>query len=131
VSYNFTVGSAANYDIHTHTATNGLTVNAAVLDITAAGSKSKFYGDTFTAFTGSVVGLKNSDAVDVTYASNGAPAAAAVGSYDITVASSNFTVGSAVNYDIHAHTATNGLTVNAVLLDITANSDSKTYGDTK
>src|SRR5438093_751012 len=129
-SYSFTTGSASNYDIHTHRATNGLTVNPATLDITAAGVKSKFYGDVFSAFTGSVVGLKNSDAVSVTYDSTGAPAAAGVGSYDITVASYSFTTGSASNYDIHTHTATNGLTVNPATLDITAAGvKSKFYGD--
>src|SRR5207249_7245814 len=129
-SYSFTTGSASSYDIHTHTATNGLTVNPATLDIPAAGVKSKFYGDVFSAFTGSVVGLKNSDAMAMTYDSTAAPAAAGVRSYAITVASYSFTTGSASNYDIHTHTATNGLTVNPATLDITAAGvKSKFYGD--
>jgi hypothetical protein len=115
--------SAANYDIHYHDGT--LTVNPAMLDITPDGGKSKVYGETFTAFTGSVVGLKNSDAVAVTYASTGAAAAAAAGSDDITVAGYSFTVGAASNYDIHTHTAANGLTVNKATLTVTAENKTK------
>jgi hypothetical protein len=56
-------------------------------------------------------GLQNSEAVTVNYASTGAPAAAAVGTYDITVATVTFTSGSASNYTIIKNTATKGLTV--------------------
>jgi hypothetical protein len=73
--------------------------------------KTKTLGSVFTAFTGVVAGLKNSDAVTVTYTSAGAPAAASVGSYDITVASYSFTVGSASNYNITTNRAIKGLTV--------------------
>ncbi|MEI6084335.1 MAG: MBG domain-containing protein [Verrucomicrobiota bacterium] len=121
--------SAANY---TFTYVNGtLTVNPATLSITPDGSKSKTYGQVFSAFTGTVSGLQNSDAVSVTYASTGAGATAGVGSYDITVASYNFTTGSAANYTITQNTATGGLTVNTASLTITAKADSKTYGQTK
>src|SRR5205814_6997234 len=71
-----------NYDIMFKGGT--YTINPALLTITPDGGKSKFYGQTFTAFTGSVVGLKGSDQATVTYTSAGAPAAAGAGSYDIT-----------------------------------------------
>jgi hypothetical protein len=58
-----------------------------------------------------VNGLKFSDAVTVTYTSAGAPAAAGVGSYDITVASYSFTTGMASNYSITTNTALKGLAV--------------------
>lgn len=61
--------------------------------------------------TGSVIGLKYNDAVDVAYSSTGAPANAAVATYDIVVATVTFTSGSASNYNIVKNTATNGLTV--------------------
>jgi lipopolysaccharide export system protein LptA len=94
------------------TISNGtLTVTAASLTITPAGNKSKVLGSTFTAFTGTVSGLQNSDAVTVSYTSAGAPASAAVGTYDITVASVTFTQGSASNYNIVSNTASKGLTV--------------------
>jgi hypothetical protein len=110
-SYTFTPGTASNYAITTNTALSGLTVNPAPLSITPDGAKTKVLGSVFTAFTGSVVGLRNSDAVTVNYASAGAPAGAGVGSYDITVGSYNFTVGSATNYSITLNSAHNGLTV--------------------
>ncbi len=116
-----------NYDITFKGGT--YTVNPAPLTITPDGGKSKFYGQTFTAFTGSVVGLKGSDQATVTYTSAGAPAAAGAGSYDITVDTVTFTVGSASNYAITKNTATNGLTVNKAPLTVTANDKTKTYGD--
>jgi hypothetical protein len=105
-----------NYNV---TVTNGtLSVTPATLTITPDGAKSKLLGATFTAFTGTQTGLQNGDAATVTYASPGAPATAAVGTYDITVASVTFTSGSASNYTIIKNTATKGLTVsyNACLL---------------
>jgi hypothetical protein len=104
---------------YTVSISNGtLTVNPASLTITPAGNKSKILGSTFTAFTGTVSGLQNSDAVTVSYTSPGAPASAAVGTYDITVASVTFTSGSASNYNVVNNTASKGLTVsfNACLL---------------
>jgi hypothetical protein len=86
-------------------------IDQAPVSITPDGGKTKILGATFTAFTGVVAGLKHSDAVTVTYASTGAPAGAAVGSYDITVVSYAFTTGSASNYNITTYTAVKGLTV--------------------
>jgi hypothetical protein len=88
-----------------------LSITSAPLTITPDGNKTKTLGAVFTAFTGAVSGLKFSDAVTVTYASAGAPAAAGVGSYNITVGSYNFTTGSAANYTITQNTAVGGLKV--------------------
>ncbi|HTI36525.1 MAG TPA: MBG domain-containing protein, partial [Vicinamibacterales bacterium] len=129
-SFAFTMGLASNYDVHTNTASNGLTVNQATLTITPDGGKSKTYGQTFSAFTGSVSGLQNGEMGTATYASTGAPATANVGSYDIT-SSFAFTTGLASNYDVHTNTASNGLTVNQATLTITPDGGkSKTYGQT-
>jgi MBG domain (YGX type) len=101
-----------------NTATNGLTVTPATLTITPDGNKTKILGAPFTAFTGTNTGLQNGDTITVTYASLGAPASAAVGTYDISIASVTFTSGSASNYSIMKNTASKGLTVsyNACLL---------------
>ena len=107
-----------------------LTVNTAALTITAD-STSKTYGDTVT-FDGtefSTIGLLNSDSVDsVSLSSLGAdPTAVVAGSpYAITASGA---VGSGLdNYTI---TYVPGqLTVNTAALTITADSTSKTYGDT-
>jgi hypothetical protein len=88
-----------------------LAVTPATLTITPDGGKTKILGATFSAFTGTVSGLQNSDAVTVTYTSAGAPASAPVGSYDITVANFTFTTGMSSNYTIAQNTAQNGLTV--------------------
>jgi len=86
-------------------------ITRAPLTITPDGSKTKTLGSVFSAFTGVVNGLQFSDAVTVTYTSAGAPAAAGVGSYDITVASYSFTTGIASNYMITTNTAVKGLAV--------------------
>jgi filamentous hemagglutinin family protein len=107
-----------------------LTINQALLTITA-NSTSKTYGDTVTfagtEFTDS--GLLNSDAVtSVTLTSNGAAATATVGNSPYNIKASQ-AVGSGLgNYAITYVDGT--LTVNQALLTITANSTSKTYGDT-
>jgi hypothetical protein len=62
-----------------------LTVNPRVLTVTPA-NKSKVYGDVFSAYTASVVGLQPSDNITLAYDSLGAPATAVVGTHDITVA---------------------------------------------
>jgi hypothetical protein len=90
---------------------NNLTITAAPLTITPDGNKTKVLGSVFTAFTGVVSGLKFNDTVAVTYTSAGAPAAAAVRSYDVSVASYNFTTGAASNYSITTKVASLGLKV--------------------
>jgi hypothetical protein len=109
--------------------TNGtLTVTPYGLMVTA-NSTNKVYGQSL-AFAGTEftsIGLVNSDTVtNVSLSSAGAAGTAMVGSYGIVVTNA---VGTGLtNYTI---TYTNGtLTVNAAALTITANSASKTYGNT-
>jgi hypothetical protein len=122
--------TASNYSI---TYTNGtLTVNTAPLTITANGV-SKTYGQTYTVGAGSTAftpsGLQNSETVGtITIASTGAVNTAAVGTYSIVPSAVTGGTFTASNYSI---TYTNGtLTVNAASLTITADSGSKTYGQT-
>ncbi len=123
------VGSGlANYTI---TYVDGkLTVNPAALTITA-NSASKTYGNTATfastAFTETGLVTANGNTITgVTETSTGAPASALIGTYAIVPSAA---VGSGLaNYTI---TYANGkLTVNPAPLTITANSASKTYGNT-
>src|SRR5205823_10520139 len=71
--------------------------------------------------------LKNSDSVtSVSLTSTGAPGTATVGGYAIVPSAA---LGSGLgNYIISYHDGS--LTVNAIALDITANNQSKNYGDT-
>jgi hypothetical protein len=127
----------SNYDIHYHA--GALTVNAALLDITA-NNDSKTYGETrtygagSTAFTTGAGQLKNGDtiaSVTITDTNNGGAAtAAAGGNYPLTPSAA--VAGGTTNlnnYDIHFYAGV--LTVIAARLDITANNDSKTYGQTR
>jgi filamentous hemagglutinin family protein len=105
-----------------------LTVTPAPLTITA-GSDSKVYGETYD-FAGlgfTVTGLLNDDSVDtVRFASLGAPATVNVDDYDITASGP---VGDGLgNYVIGFDPGT--LTVTPAPLTITADSDSKVYGET-
>lgn len=109
--------------------TNGtLTVTSDGLMVTA-NSTNKVYGQSL-AFAGTeftAIGLVNGDTVtNVSLSSAGAVGTAGVGSYGIVVTNA---VGTGLtNYTI---TYTNGtLAVNAAALTITANSASKTYGNT-
>jgi hypothetical protein len=125
-------GGTNKLDNYTLISTNGtLTVTPASLTITPDGSKSKTFGSTFSAFTGTPTGLQNGDAVAVTYASTGSAATASVGSYDITVANVSFTHGLAANYTIVNNTASSGLKVNPASLTITPDGGkSKLLGST-
>jgi F0F1-type ATP synthase epsilon subunit len=107
-------------------------VNPAALTITA-NNASKTYGQTLT-FAGTEfgsVGLQNGETVgSVTLASGGAPAAASVAGSPYSITASNATGGtfSAGNYSITYDAGS--LTVNPAALTITADSTSKTYGQT-
>ncbi len=122
----------SNYNISYNDASVGLTVNAIALDITA-NNQSKNYSDTFT-FTGSefTVGagqLKNTDSVaSVTLTSAGAAGTATVAGSPYAIVASNATGTGLGNYNISYHDG--HLTVNAIALDITANNQSKNYGNT-
>src|SRR3954465_748816 len=84
------------------------------------------YGDPNPAFTGNVVGLKNSDAITASYAT-AATLASAVGSYDIT-ATLNDPGAKLGNYTVP--TKTGKLTITARLVTITADPKTKVYGET-
>ena len=109
-----------------------LLVNPAPLTVTA-NSRSKTYGDTMT-FAGTeftTSGLKNSQtATSATLTTSGSVATAATGSSPYTITPSALT-GGTFNSSNYAITYVNGaLTVNKAPLTITANSFTKTYGDT-
>jgi hypothetical protein len=119
-----------NYNITYHD--GHLTVHAIALDITA-NDQSKDYGDAFT-FTGTEFStgagqLKNTDSVaSVTLSSTGAAATAGVAGSPYAIVASNATGAGLGNYNISYHDG--HLTVHAIALDITANDQSKNYGDT-
>ena len=121
-----------NYNISYHDASVGLTVHAIALDITA-NNQSKNYADTFT-FTGGefTVGagqLKNTDSVaGVTLISAGAAGTATVAGSPYAIVASNAMGSGLNNYNIGYHDGQ--LTVHAIALDITANNQSKNYGNT-
>ena len=122
--------TASNYSISYVNGT--FTVNPAALTITA-NNQTKTYGDTFT-FAGTefgTSGLKNGETVgSVALSSNGAPATASVAGSPYSIVASNATGGTfnAGNYNV---TYVNGtFTVNPAALTITANNQTKVYGDT-
>jgi hypothetical protein len=123
------VGSGlSNYSI---TYTNGnLAVSAAPLSI-FANSSTKTYGQT-VSFTGTEFvadGLLNSDTVSsVTLASAGAAATATVGGAPYAIVPSAAVGSGLSNYNISYMNGS--LSVSAASLTITANSTSKTYGQT-
>ncbi|AMQ55613.1 MBG domain-containing protein [Algoriphagus sanaruensis] len=120
-----TGGEDQNYAI---TLINGtLTIGKKALTITA-NDDSKTYGDEYT-FEGTEFttdGLTNGDGVtSATLTSTGAPATAGVNTYDIMISGAQGT--GFANYEITYEKGT--LTVGKKALTITANDDSKTYGD--
>ncbi len=121
--------AATNYDF-TIFSSGTLNVGVATLTITAK-PQSKTYGTGYTLdatqFTTS--GLLNGDTVgSVTLSSLGSTATAAAGSYAITPSAVTGGTFSPSNYAILYSSGT--LTVNQAPLTITANNQSKTYGQT-
>lgn len=115
-------GVLDNYNL---IATNGtLTVTPAPLTVTADNA-SRVYGDPNPVFTGTILGIKNGDAITATYTSL-ATAASPVGTYpivanliDLTHKLGNYTV-----------TKTDGtLTVTPAPLTVTAANATRLYGD--
>ena len=104
-------------------------ITPANLVITPNGGLTKPYGQVFNpaGYSAVVTGLQYKDAGTATFASTGAPAAAAVGTYNIT-SGFTFTSGSALNYNIVAITAMPGLAVTPVPLSVTVNAQTKLYG---
>src|SRR4029078_11293239 len=109
-----------------------LTVNPASLTITA-NNQSKTYGQTVT-FAGtefSSTGLQNSETVgSVTLTSAGAPASAHVAGSPYAIVASAATGGTFTASDYSISYVDGALTVNPASLTITANNQSKTYGQT-
>ncbi|WP_288431024.1 MBG domain-containing protein [uncultured Agrobacterium sp.] len=100
--------------------TNTKTVEKAALTITA-GDKTKTYGDT-VSLTYTSDGLVNDDKLSGSLASDGSGTRANAGSYSITVGTLENS-----NYEITFVGGT--LTVNKKAITVTADSDTKTYGD--
>ncbi|HEY3856986.1 MAG TPA: MBG domain-containing protein [Verrucomicrobiae bacterium] len=117
-----------NYSISYGSGT--LTINPATLSITA-NNRSKTYGQTVT-FLGTeftTIGLLNSDSIGgVTLSSSGAAATAVVSGSPYAIVPSAATGTGLGNYTISYNNGT--LTINPATLSITANSRSKTYGQT-
>jgi LPXTG-site transpeptidase (sortase) family protein len=116
---NAPAGVLNNYNVTSNTGT--LTVTQRDLTVIPA-DKTKSYGTTFTAFTGSLVGLQNSDPITVTYASPGAPAGAAVGAYLIT-ATLNDPNGRLVNYNVNLNTGTLNVTQATPTIAVTSDNN--------
>jgi hypothetical protein len=115
---------ASNYDV---TAQNGtLTVTAAPLSA-EANSASRKYGEANPAFTGTLTGVKNNDAITASYSSS-ATAASDVGTYDI-VPAIDATASVLANYQTPVLTK-GTLTVNkADAIEAKANNASREYGE--
>ncbi len=107
------------------TSNNGtLTITTVPLTVNA-GNASRAYGDPNPAFAGTIIGLKNGDAITATYASI-AGATSPVGTYPIapTLLDPTSKLG---NYTVTLNNGT--LTVNQALLSVTATNTSRLYGD--
>ena len=102
-----------------------LTVNPRALVVTPD-NKAKVFGTLFNAFTGTVTGVQAGDNITATYASTGAPAIMPVGSYPIT-ATLNDPLNRLSNYTVTLNTGT--LTVGLTILTVTADDQTKVYGD--
>ena len=118
-------GTATNYTL---SYTNGtLTVNKATLKVYAADA-SRVYGDANPTFTMNVTGYKGSDDATVLTtlptASCSAVATSAVGTYNIT-----YSGATADNYQFDYATTVGKLTVTKAALMITADNQSKEYGN--
>jgi len=111
--------------------TKSVTINVlpATLTVTTT-SKSKTYGTTFTAFTGTLSGLKNGDNITLAgFSSVGSAATATVVGGPYTISATLNDPGSKLaNYTIITHYGT--LTVSKAPLAITANTAHKAYGQT-
>ena len=115
-------GKLGNYTV---TSNNGtLTVTPAPLSVTA-GNATRAYGDPNPVFSGSIVGLKNADAITASYAS-AAAAASVVGPYPIipTLVDPTTKLG---NYTVTSNNGT--LTVSPAPLTVAAANATRLYGD--
>jgi hypothetical protein len=101
-----------------------LTITQAPLTVTAANA-SRLYGDPNPVFTGTIVGIKNGDAITATYSSP-ATVTSDVGTYPIIPA----LVDPTLKLGNYAVTSTNGvLTINPAPLTFTVANASRIYGN--
>jgi 6-phosphogluconolactonase (cycloisomerase 2 family) len=115
-------GALANYVV---TLNNGsLTVSPAPLSVTA-NNATRAFGAPNPTFTGTIVGIKNSDNITATY-STPATATSPAGTYPIIPALVDPT-GKLGNYTVTINNGT--LTVTTAILTVTANNASRFYGD--
>ncbi len=116
---------------HYSSTTMSVVINVLKATLTVAtADKTKTYGNAFTAFTGSVSGLKNGDNITIgSFSSAGTAATATVagGPYAIC-ATLNDPSGKLANYTVVTNYGS--LVVNRATLTITANNATKTYGQT-
>ena len=91
--------------------------------------QTKVYGSTFTAFTGSVIGIQNGDNITAGYSSSGAAATARVAGSPYPIpASLTDPTGKLGNYTVTLNTG--NLTVNPAPLTVTPDDQTKVYGST-
>ncbi len=88
-------------------------------------AQSKVYGQTFTAFTGSIMGLENGDSITASFSSAGAGATASAGGYAIT-ATLNDPGNKLANYSVTNNG--NTLTITRAPLTISAANQTRVYG---
>src|SRR6266852_2487626 len=114
-------GFLANYSV---TFSNGtLTITAAPLNVTV-NSATRLYGSANPAFSGSIIGLKNADAITATYSST-ARIASPVGTYPIVPAF----VDPAAKIGNYVVNIVNGvLTITPAPLNVAINNESRVYG---
>jgi hypothetical protein len=111
--------TATNYTV---SSSGNLTITPAPLTATAT-SVSRVYGDPNPAFTGTITGLKNGDAVTATFTST-ATAGSPVGTYPITA---TLTGAAATNYTVIPGAGT--LTITPAPLSVSAGDATRLYGD--
>ncbi|KUG08110.1 MBG domain-containing protein [Solirubrum puertoriconensis] len=101
-----------------------LTIGKAALSA-KADDKSRTYGDANPAFTGTLTGVRNADAITASYSTT-ATTATGVGTYDIvsTLTDPNSKLG---NYEVSLTSAT--LTIGTRPVTVTADNKTKEYGD--
>jgi CSLREA domain-containing protein len=106
--------------------TNGqMDVNLRNLVVTPD-DQTKIYGDVFTAFTGTITDIQPGDNITANYASTGAPATAAVGTYPIPVTLND--PGNVLsNYNVIINSGS--LTITHRALVVTPDDKVKVYGD--
>ena len=115
--------SNANYSFTFSNGTLHVTAYALTINVD---STNRFYGQANPVFTGTIVGLQNGDNITATYVTT-ADTHNPVSTYAITpvLTDAGHMLG---NYNVTTNAGV--LTVNPAALTITANSTSKTYGDT-